>query len=42
VLAGSAVYIVLNEGFGNWQALWLGAVLAALALILFRRRAAPG
>jgi glucan 1,3-beta-glucosidase len=42
VLAGSAAYIVLNEGFGNWQALWLGAVLAALALTLFRRRAAPG
>jgi exo-beta-1,3-glucanase (GH17 family) len=42
VLAASAVYIVLNEGFSNWQALWLGAVLVALALTLFRLRAAPG
>jgi exo-beta-1,3-glucanase (GH17 family) len=42
VLAGSAVYIVLNEGFANWQAVWLGAVLTCLALTLFRLRAAPG
>jgi exo-beta-1,3-glucanase (GH17 family) len=37
-LAGSAVYIVLNEGFANWQALWFGAVLMALAVTLDRLR----
>jgi exo-beta-1,3-glucanase (GH17 family) len=40
VLAGSAVYIVLNEGFANWQALWFGAVLTVLAVTIDRRRAA--
>jgi exo-beta-1,3-glucanase (GH17 family) len=37
-LAGSAVYIVLNEGFANWQALWFGAVLMALAVTIDRLR----
>jgi glucan 1,3-beta-glucosidase len=37
-LAGSAVYIVLNEGFANWQALWFGAVLVVLAVTLGRLR----
>jgi glucan 1,3-beta-glucosidase len=37
-LAGSAVYIVLNEGFTNWQALWFGAVLAVLAVTLDQLR----
>ena len=37
-LAGSAVYIVLNEGFANWQALWFGAVLVVLAVTLDRLR----
>jgi exo-beta-1,3-glucanase (GH17 family) len=37
-LAGSAVYIVLNEGFANWQALWFGAVLTVLAVTIDRRR----
>jgi len=37
-LAGSAVYIVLNEGFANWQALWFGAVLMVLAFTLDRVR----
>jgi exo-beta-1,3-glucanase (GH17 family) len=37
-LAGSAVYIVLNEGFANWQALWFGAVLAVLAVTIDRLR----
>jgi hypothetical protein len=37
-LAGSAVYIVLNEGFANWQALWLAAALIALAVTLLRLR----
>jgi glucan 1,3-beta-glucosidase len=33
-LAASTVYIVFNEGFANWQALWFGAGSAALALTL--------
>jgi glucan 1,3-beta-glucosidase len=37
-LAGSAVYIVLNEGFANWQALWFGAVLVVLAVTIDRLR----
>jgi exo-beta-1,3-glucanase (GH17 family) len=37
-LAGSAVYIALNETFANWQALWLAAMLIALAGTLFRLR----
>jgi exo-beta-1,3-glucanase (GH17 family) len=39
-LAGSAVYIVLNEGFANWQALWFGAILVLLAFTLDRLRGA--
>jgi exo-beta-1,3-glucanase (GH17 family) len=31
VLAMSAVFIVFNETFWNWQALWLGLALSALA-----------
>jgi glucan 1,3-beta-glucosidase len=42
VLAACAVYIALNEGFANWQALWLAAALAVFALTLLRLRAAPG
>jgi glucan 1,3-beta-glucosidase len=38
-LAGSAIYIVLSEGFANWQALWFGAVLSVLAFTLDRQRA---
>jgi exo-beta-1,3-glucanase (GH17 family) len=34
VLLLSAVYIALNEGFANWQALWTCADLIALALTL--------
>jgi exo-beta-1,3-glucanase (GH17 family) len=41
-LAGSAVYIALNEGFANWQALWFSAALLALALTLLQARDAPG
>jgi exo-beta-1,3-glucanase (GH17 family) len=37
-LAGSAVYIVLNEGFANWQALALAGALLALAVTLARLR----
>jgi len=42
VLAASAITIVLNEGFANWQALWLAAVLIGLALSLTRAQDAPG
>jgi glucan 1,3-beta-glucosidase len=38
VLAASAVYIVLNEGFANWQAAWLGFACALIAVTLFRSR----
>jgi glucan 1,3-beta-glucosidase len=40
-LAGSACYIVLNEGFANWQALWFGALLMVLAVTLGRQRDQP-
>ena len=42
VLALSVCYIVFNEGFANWQSLWVCAVLAALAFILVRVRDVPG
>ena len=38
VLAASAIYIALNEGVDNWQAVWVSAILAALAITLFRSR----
>jgi exo-beta-1,3-glucanase (GH17 family) len=37
-LAGSAVYVAINEGFANWQSLWLCAVFLVIALTLFRAR----
>jgi exo-beta-1,3-glucanase (GH17 family) len=37
-LAGSAVYVAINEGFANWQSLWLCAVFLAIAFTLFRAR----
>jgi len=37
-LAASAVYIVFNEGFANWQALWFGALLMVLAVTIDRLR----
>ncbi len=40
-LALCAVYIVFNEGFANWQALWFGAVLIVLAFTLDRQRDDP-
>jgi exo-beta-1,3-glucanase (GH17 family) len=42
VLALSAVYIVFNETFANWQAIWLCAGLVGLAVILARARDVPG
>jgi glucan 1,3-beta-glucosidase len=38
----SALYILFNEGFANWQSLWTCAAFTALALTLLRSRAAPG
>jgi exo-beta-1,3-glucanase (GH17 family) len=37
-LLGSAIYIVLNESVANWQAVWFAAMLAILAVTLFRLR----
>ena len=42
VLLLCTIYIAFNETMVNWQALWLCAVLIALAIILARARAAPG
>ena len=42
VLAGSAVYIAINETFANWQSLMLCAGLLMLAFTLVRVRDAPG
>jgi exo-beta-1,3-glucanase (GH17 family) len=41
VLALSIIYIVPNEGFANWQSLWLCAALLALAFSLARVRDVP-
>lgn len=42
VIALSVCYIVVNEGFANWQSLWLCATLAALAINLALVRDARG
>ncbi|HVG51941.1 MAG TPA: beta-(1-6) glucans synthase [Xanthobacteraceae bacterium] len=39
-LIACAVYIVLNETFANWQALWFAAALTALSATLAASRAA--
>ncbi len=41
VLAASAVYIVFNESFANWQAVWFCGGLIGLAVILALARDAP-
>jgi glucan 1,3-beta-glucosidase len=41
VLVVGAGYIVFNEGFANWQAVWFCAGLLGLAFILQRARVAP-
>jgi glucan 1,3-beta-glucosidase len=38
VLAVSSVYIAINEGFANWQSLWLCAACLVLAFTLVRVR----
>ncbi len=40
LLVLSAIYIALNEGFANWQSLWLAAAFVGLALTLVRVRPA--
>jgi glucan 1,3-beta-glucosidase len=37
----SAIYIVFNESFANWQSLWFCAGVLAFALTLLQARAAP-
>jgi exo-beta-1,3-glucanase (GH17 family) len=41
-LAASAVYIVCNESFANWQAVWFSGALLALAFTLLQAKDAPG
>jgi exo-beta-1,3-glucanase (GH17 family) len=36
LLGSSAIYIVFNEGFGNWQSLWTCAAYALLGATLLR------
>jgi glucan 1,3-beta-glucosidase len=42
LLAGSALFIVGNEGLANWQALIFAALLLLLALTCLKAEAAPG
>jgi len=41
-LTASAVYILGNESFANWQAMWFAAALLALAFTLLQAQDAPG
>jgi len=40
ILAGSAVYVGINEGPDNWQSVWTCAIYLLMALTLWRARAA--
>jgi glucan 1,3-beta-glucosidase len=42
LLTGSALFVTLNEGIANWQALVFSTLLLLLALTVLRARAAPG
>ncbi len=42
VLAGSALFVIANEGIANWQALLFASLLLILALTALRARAVPG
>jgi exo-beta-1,3-glucanase (GH17 family) len=42
VLAGSAIYIMPNESFANWQAIWFCVAILCVAFTLVRVRDAPG
>jgi hypothetical protein len=41
LLIGSAAFIIANEGVANWQALWLGGLLLALAFTALRSASSP-
>jgi glucan 1,3-beta-glucosidase len=41
LLTGSALFVTLNEGIANWQALVFSTLLLLLALTVLRARAAP-
>jgi glucan 1,3-beta-glucosidase len=41
-LAGSAIYIMPNETFANWQAIWFCVAILCVAVTLVRVRDAPG
>ena len=40
LLTGSALFVVVNEGVANWQALWFAALLLLLSLTALRTQAA--
>ena len=42
ILTASIVYVVPNEGWANWQSLWMCGVFAALTVTLVRARGARG
>jgi len=42
ILLSSALFIIVNEGGANWQAMWFSGLLIVLALTVLRTRAAPG
>ena len=42
MLAGSALFVAVNEGVANWQALWFAGLLVLLALTALRTTPAPG
>jgi exo-beta-1,3-glucanase (GH17 family) len=41
VLAGSAIFVIANEGIANWQALLFASLLVVLALTLLQAEAGP-
>jgi exo-beta-1,3-glucanase (GH17 family) len=42
VLTASALFVVVNEGIANWQALWFAGLLVALSVTALRALPAPG
>ena len=42
LLSGSALFVMVNEGIANWQALLFGGLLVVLALTALRAAPAPG
>ncbi len=42
LLSGSALFVMVNEGIANWQALWFGGLLVVLALTALQAAPAPG